>query len=1015
MNNFSLVKIVALFLLMFLCSTSLCAQHKESPIKPFMQQYLNNNYYDAIALGKELLGMNSRITVSEEFSLFHLLGNCYYRIDSITMAKSMYLKAEMLLKNEEIPDWEFIYYVFDSSNFLISIGENKRAVNLMYQGLRKYDTLEENEKIDLERSYSGIMALLALCHYNNNEYNRAVDLLEKIIEIDKRNNDYISETHANTLLLLISCYLETQEGYKPENYSKLLNYIIELKNNPWGTSKDNWFNTRTLTLIATWYMYIEEYDEAIEYFNAADRIYIYRNNYFAHLQCLFGKAKCYARKGDFINAIETNNTILVYLYTVTNSIDFNSINNLSIYDWISEIRIEQANCYVQCGEIESAIKQYVEVQKIYNLSNKKSDIDNFMIMGYLADCYSLQGNYNEARTILLDLVHKSQNIDHDLSFDLQSGILLQLSIVEYLQGDYSNASAYMKESINKRYVFDSNNLGSLPKKMRTNYWDKIKNIYQIVFPNIVLADNDPSAFGELYDKSALFAKGIMLNSEKELLNLVLESGDSILTGMFEELQAVYTKIDAIQANPLLEDRQNLESLKDRAELLQATLLNGSKSYGNIIHNLNLTWKDVQNKLGKKDIAIEFLTFSKLDSDSALYIALTVRKDYDRPHMVFLGEEHELQAAAKNAYTNSELSKLIWGRLSNELYGVKNDTVKNIYFSPSGMLHQVAIESMPHWMNIDLLMNQCYNIYRLSSTRELAIDRENIQPRTAAVYGDINYNTEVKLLPTSYMANDPFFLAENRGFDADSAGYRGKIWNPLYNTKDEVDSITSILESKGIMADYMTKDTATETSFKYLAGKKKSIIHVATHGFCWSDSTASKYNMKKQLSFMIGENYEDKVMSRTGLLFSGANNCFADSVKIPNDKDDGVLTAREASSLDLRGLDLLVLSACQTGQGEVIGGEGVFGLQRGFKKAGARSIIMSLWSVNDKATSEMMTKFYHYYFDEGMTKREAFLKAQQYIKDKDNDYIYDEDKETDKKMRATRPHWAAFILLDALDN
>lgn len=118
------------------------------------------------------------------------------------------------------------------------------------------------------------------------------------------------------------------------------------------------------------------------------------------------------------------------------------------------------------------------------------------------------------------------------------------------------------------------------------------------------------------------------------------------------------------------------------------------------------------------------------------------------------------------------------------------------------------------------------------------------------------------------------------------------------------------------------------------------------------------------------------MSNSGLFFSGAAdflnrvNGNAAAVKM----EDGVLTAKEISRLDLRGLDLVVLSACQTGSGTVTG-EGVFGLQRGFKKSGANTIVMSLWKVDDEATQILMQQFYKNLTDgNGMSKRSAFINA-----------------------------------------
>jgi CHAT domain-containing protein len=133
------------------------------------------------------------------------------------------------------------------------------------------------------------------------------------------------------------------------------------------------------------------------------------------------------------------------------------------------------------------------------------------------------------------------------------------------------------------------------------------------------------------------------------------------------------------------------------------------------------------------------------------------------------------------------------------------------------------------------------------------------------------------------------------------------------------------------------------------------------------------------------------LMRSGLLFAGAQNT-QNEEGIPGD-ENGWLTAYEASLLNLRNTELVVLSACETGSGDVQNGRGVFGLQRAIKSAGAESLIMSMWSVSDEATSEMMSLFYTHWLG-GMSKREALRKAQE-------------------KMRAKYSHpfyWGAFVML-----
>jgi len=117
-------------------------------------------------------------------------------------------------------------------------------------------------------------------------------------------------------------------------------------------------------------------------------------------------------------------------------------------------------------------------------------------------------------------------------------------------------------------------------------------------------------------------------------------------------------------------------------------------------------------------------------------------------------------------------------------------------------------------------------------------------------------------------------------------------------------------------------------------------------------------------------------------------------------EDGILTAKELSRLDFRGLDLVVLSACQTGLGDITS-EGVFGLQRGFKKAGAQTLLMSLWKVDDTATLLLMTEFYNKLIN-GNSKKQSLYKAQQYLRTYQNG-VYDKPE-----------YWAAFIMLDGIN-
>ena len=211
---------------------------------------------------------------------------------------------------------------------------------------------------------------------------------------------------------------------------------------------------------------------------------------------------------------------------------------------------------------------------------------------------------------------------------------------------------------------------------------------------------------------------------------------------------------------------------------------------------------------------------------------------------------------------------------------------------------------------------------------------------------------------------------------------------LPGTKVEAENVAKSLRAAQYDVKVETDMEATEDSFKELSGSGLKILHIGTHGFYEPSKVADDNGMTK----------EDQTLSQSGLLLAGANSALDPKKRadIPEGVDDGILTAKEISRLDFKGLDLVVLSACQTGLGEVTS-EGVFGLQRGFKKAGAQTIVMSLWSVDDNATKDLMTEFYKNLVS-GKSKREAFISAQKFLRNK----YHDPRK------------WAAFVMVDGID-
>jgi CHAT domain-containing protein len=503
-----------------------------------------------------------------------------------------------------------------------------------------------------------------------------------------------------------------------------------------------------------------------------------------------------------------------------------------------------------------------------------------------------------------------------------------------------------------------------------------------------------------YDAS-LLCKGLKLRSDYAIRAIIQQSGHKSALRKYDELQYTLRLIEKAA-----EDK--VDSLQDRVKTLERDLFRLSEFFGDYKKSLYNSWRDVQKALKDDDIAIEFTIVEKDYDDKYVrrdttfsegYYACILRKGMPMPEIVFICETDSIDTSPSIYYHTDVTRKLL------EPLGQYMNGVRNIFFSPIGQLNQMSIESLPQLNDSTKTLSQMYNIYRLSSTRELIPNNYRIVGTNAVVYGGLTYNASVDVMQTdskNYIEKQTRDLTIEDSLDI--WGVRSVISDIPYlaGTKIEADNVTLTINSAKdtlLVAQEYEGVKGTEASFKSLSGERKRIIHLATHGFYFNRHETEK------LQSIIGKDLkkrkeEDQSLMRSGLFLTGAENKYQGEV-IPEGIEDGILTAQEIANTDLTGLDLCVLSACQTAQGD-ISSEGVFGLQRGFKKAGAQSILMSLWRVDDEATCMLMTEFYKNWISENMSKHYALEEAKQTVRSH-KEKGWDDPK-----------YWAAFVLLDGLD-
>lgn len=414
------------------------------------------------------------------------------------------------------------------------------------------------------------------------------------------------------------------------------------------------------------------------------------------------------------------------------------------------------------------------------------------------------------------------------------------------------------------------------------------------------------------------------------------------------------------------------------------------SVGDFLSFLNIDWYDVQTSVTQIDVAIEFV---KSSTDNNYYCLVLRQLDY-APIVIKLATSAELeslinisQKITDNKTHNNEYYQRGYNLIWNKLEPYFGD-VENVFFSPAGLLHQMNIEVFQDVNG--KRANEKWNLHRVSSTRELCMEKPEIDMTSAVLYGNLLYDVDSTTMVAqsrAYRRADSH--TPTRGFVMDSTMRAG--WNKLPATSSEISTIRSTMQTNGIETAVYTLDEGIEESFKALSGKKTPIIHIATHGFFYKDEETKGKAFFETLS-MSHNNQPDNSLKRSGLILAGAQKAWLGE-PIPDDVEDGILLAEEIATMDLTGTDLVVLSACETGLGEITS-EGVFGLQRAFKKAGVQTLIMSLWTVEDEATSLFMREFYKQWLG-GKSRHDAFIATQKFMQNKYADPYY----------------WAGFIMLD----
>lgn len=585
------------------------------------------------------------------------------------------------------------------------------------------------------------------------------------------------------------------------------------------------------------------------------------------------------------------------------------------------------------------------------------------------DLYRRQGKYDLAIKKYAEAkdLYKKQFSDKHPDY---VKTLSKLAKTYYAKGDYKNALETINTTTQKYYDFIIQYFPVLSFGEKSKYWDLIKGDFEF-FNSLALRmkDQNPDLIGLMYDYE-LATKALLLSNSIKVRQRILGSGNPKLIDQFtnwNDKKELYTKSLSFSSDQLKAENIDQKKLETEIEQLEKTLSTSSEEFANSFEKKSYRWKDVRKTLKAQEAAIEILRFryyTTTFTDSIIYAALIVSNETSgNPDLVLLPNGQELEKKYIKYYRNT-VKFMNEDNVSYDAFWKPiDDKLKNyttLYLSCEGVYNQINVETLEDATGKYLIDK--YNIVLLSNTKDLPLtklyEKKKVQ-RTGA--------------NTIALVGNPQFYGLNSTLSQRSIVQ-------LKGAEVEAREISDLYSSNKWKNNLLVSIQADEERVKVLESPR--ILHVATHGYFQPDYR----NTVTDENAVLKKN-EVNPLFRSGILLAGAGDLLDNNFTSANvNSQNGILTAYEAMNMNLDGTELVTLSACETGLGDVQIGEGVAGLQRSFLVAGADNVIMSLFKVSDEITEKLMLTFYDKWIKIG-DKRKAFLEAKKEIKSQHPESIY----------------------------
>lgn len=543
--------------------------------------------------------------------------------------------------------------------------------------------------------------------------------------------------------------------------------------------------------------------------------------------------------------------------------------------------------------------------------------------------------------------------------------------MHYVLNQKVEAVKSIEECINKSLIYINDVFPLLSERGKAMFWDEISEDFEF-YKSMAFKYHQqyPEMIGKVYDIE-IKTRSILLNSSRKIKEKIFSSGDEQLIQLYNDLLAnreILARAYSMTSNQRKENGITLHELEGEKEQLEKQLSELSDAFEVEDKSIkNYDWKALVKVLKENEAVIEIVPyrhFTNKFTDSIFYAVIKVDHNTKKsPEFIIIKDGVTLQGKGLKYYRNCMKfglrDKKSYRRFWKPIENIISDDNKVIYVVNDGVYNQINLETLSKEKNKYLIEE--YDFINIGTSRDVfAIDANRKKVEKELTQKNIT------------LVGNPQYYIE--------AGTHE--WEQLQGAEKEVTKIDSMVSQKGWKSKLYIQESATEASLKSI--EESHVIHISTHGFFLED------NHKHSVT---GDYVVNNSLMRSGLLLKDGGEVLENNEVNYLNRKDGVLTAYEAMNLSLEGTELVILSACETGRGDTKVGEGVYGLQRSFFSAGAKSVIMSLFKVSDEITQKLMMEFYSNWLRTG-DKRQSFIDAKKKIMQEENNPIF----------------WGAFVMI-----